>query len=71
MGISASEQTALADKERRPRRTEMQTLLILGAGGDLTARLLLPGLGGLLAAGGGACSLSGATGTTTGRPVGR
>ena len=30
-----------------------QTLLILGATGDLAARLLLPGLGGLLAAGGG------------------
>jgi glucose-6-phosphate 1-dehydrogenase len=30
-----------------------QTLLILGATGDLTARLLLPGLGGLLAGGGG------------------
>jgi glucose-6-phosphate 1-dehydrogenase len=30
-----------------------KTLLILGASGDLTARLLLPGLGGLLAAGGG------------------
>jgi glucose-6-phosphate 1-dehydrogenase len=30
-----------------------QTLLILGATGDLTARLLLPGLGGLLADGGG------------------
>lgn len=30
-----------------------QTLLILGASGDLTARLLLPGLGGLLAGGGG------------------
>jgi glucose-6-phosphate 1-dehydrogenase len=29
----------------------MQTLLILGASGDLTARLLLPGLGGLLASG--------------------
>jgi glucose-6-phosphate 1-dehydrogenase len=29
-----------------------QTLLILGATGDLTARLLLPGLGGLLAGGG-------------------
>jgi len=29
-----------------------RTLLILGAGGDLTARLLLPGLGGLVAAGG-------------------
>jgi glucose-6-phosphate 1-dehydrogenase len=28
-----------------------QTLLVLGASGDLTARLLLPGLGGLLAAG--------------------
>ena len=26
-----------------------QTLLVLGASGDLTARLLLPGLGGLLA----------------------
>lgn len=31
-----------------------QTLLILGASGDLTARLLLPGLGGLLAGGPGA-----------------
>jgi glucose-6-phosphate 1-dehydrogenase len=31
-----------------------QTLLILGASGDLTARLLLPGLGGLLASGAGA-----------------
>lgn len=30
---------------------EQQTLLILGASGDLTARLLLPGLGGLLACG--------------------
>lgn len=30
-----------------------QTLLVLGATGDLTGRLLLPGLGGLLAAGGG------------------
>jgi glucose-6-phosphate 1-dehydrogenase len=29
-----------------------QTLLVLGASGDLTARLLLPGLGGLLADGG-------------------
>ena len=28
-----------------------QTLLILGASGDLTGRLLLPGLGGLLASG--------------------
>ncbi|RSM46181.1 hypothetical protein DMB66_50105 [Actinoplanes sp. ATCC 53533] len=28
-----------------------QTLLVLGASGDLTARLLLPGLGGLLAGG--------------------
>jgi len=31
-----------------------QTLLILGATGDLTARLLLPGLGALVASGGGA-----------------
>ena len=30
-----------------------QTLLILGASGDLAARLLLPGMGGLLASGGG------------------
>src|SRR5947209_2692708 len=29
-----------------------QTLLVLGASGDLAARLLLPGLGGLLASGG-------------------
>ena len=32
--------------------TAAKTLLILGASGDLTARLLLPGLGGLIAAGG-------------------
>jgi glucose-6-phosphate 1-dehydrogenase len=32
---------------------DRQTLLILGASGDLTARLLLPGLAGLLATGGG------------------
>jgi glucose-6-phosphate 1-dehydrogenase len=36
-----------------PGGTAPQTLLILGASGDLTARLLLPGLGGLLAGGGG------------------
>ena len=30
-----------------------QTLVVLGASGDLTARLLLPGLGGLVAAGAG------------------
>jgi glucose-6-phosphate 1-dehydrogenase len=35
------------------RDTPQQTLLILGATGDLAARLLLPGLGGLLAGGGG------------------
>jgi glucose-6-phosphate 1-dehydrogenase len=34
-----------------PAATTDQTLLILGASGDLTARLLLPGLGGLLAGG--------------------
>jgi glucose-6-phosphate 1-dehydrogenase len=34
--------------------TVTQTLLVLGASGDLTARLLLPGLGGLLANGGAA-----------------
>jgi len=33
------------------REREQQTLLILGAAGDLTARLLLPGLGTLLAGG--------------------
>ena len=33
--------------------TDRQTLLILGASGDLTARLLLPGLGRLLASGSG------------------
>jgi glucose-6-phosphate 1-dehydrogenase len=53
MGISVS------GRERAPaaapglHRTAVQTLLILGAGGDLTARLLLPGLGALLAAGSG------------------
>lgn len=33
-----------------PRNVPIKTLLILGASGDLTSRLLLPGLGGLLAA---------------------
>lgn len=41
-GNSSSTPAAHADR---------QTLLILGATGDLTARLLLPGLGGLLASG--------------------
>jgi glucose-6-phosphate 1-dehydrogenase len=44
-----------ADNEHGPRRTRADdtnmTLLILGASGDLTSRLLLPGLGGLLATG--------------------
>jgi glucose-6-phosphate 1-dehydrogenase len=35
--------------EREPRAGAPQTLLILGAAGDLTERLLLPGLGGLIA----------------------
>lgn len=34
-----------------PDRAAEQTLLVLGAGGDLTARLLLPGVAGLLATG--------------------
>jgi glucose-6-phosphate 1-dehydrogenase len=37
---------------RAPRHQGIQTLLVLGAAGDLTARLLLPGLGTLLASGG-------------------
>jgi glucose-6-phosphate 1-dehydrogenase len=41
-----------------------QTLLILGATGDLAGRLLLPGLGALLAGGGGeGVSLLGSAGT--------
>jgi glucose-6-phosphate 1-dehydrogenase len=32
------------------RNVPIKTLLILGASGDLSARLLLPGLGGLLTA---------------------
>lgn len=52
MSISASDQAALAVTAPRLRRPAVKTLLILGAGGDLTARLLLPGLSGLLAAGG-------------------
>lgn len=36
---------------QRGKQVASQTLLILGASGDLTARLLLPGLGSLLAAG--------------------
>src|SRR3954453_1327476 len=47
----ASAVTAPVAADARPGE---QTLLILGASGDLTARLLLPGLGGLLARGGGA-----------------
>ena len=48
---------------------DKQTLLILGATGDLTARLLLPGLAGLLAAGsGGGLSLVG-TGTKAQPPA--
>jgi glucose-6-phosphate 1-dehydrogenase len=42
-GMTRSEEPGPAGDE--------QTLLVLGASGDLTARLLLPGLGGLLAAG--------------------
>ena len=39
---------------------DRQTLLILGASGDLAGRLLLPGLGGLLASGvGGSLQLAG------------
>ncbi|MDQ2846930.1 MAG: glucose-6-phosphate dehydrogenase [Actinomycetota bacterium] len=34
---------------KKPARGQRQTLLILGASGDLTGRLLLPGVGGLLA----------------------
>ena len=44
----------MTDPTHRAAAGDEQTLLILGAGGDLTARLLLPGLGGLLATGGGA-----------------
>ncbi|MCO1656277.1 glucose-6-phosphate dehydrogenase [Pseudonocardia humida] len=40
--------------EPTPNRADEQTLLVLGAGGDLTARLLLPGIAGLLASGAGA-----------------
>jgi glucose-6-phosphate 1-dehydrogenase len=47
--------TQPTESDHDPHRTEPataggeQTLLVLGASGDLTARLLLPGLGGLLA----------------------
>jgi glucose-6-phosphate 1-dehydrogenase len=40
---------AARPRERIVAESARQTLLILGAGGDLTARLLLPGLGSLLA----------------------
>jgi glucose-6-phosphate 1-dehydrogenase len=36
-------------RDRIVAESARQTLLILGAGGDLTARLLFPGLGSLLA----------------------
>jgi glucose-6-phosphate 1-dehydrogenase len=41
-----------ASRGPEPAETREQTLLVLGASGDLTARLLLPGIGGLLASGG-------------------
>ncbi len=53
MGLEGPGATALAGTAPRLHGSEVQTLLILGAAGDLSARLLLPGLGGLLAAGGG------------------
>ncbi|HWJ16352.1 MAG TPA: glucose-6-phosphate dehydrogenase [Gemmatimonadaceae bacterium] len=40
-----------AQAARHVNASEAKTLLILGASGDLTSRLLLPGLGGLLATG--------------------
>ena len=40
---------AARPRDRIVAESARQTLLILGAGGDLTARLLLPGLGSLLA----------------------
>lgn len=47
MSAGAESADAAADRPH-----EAKTLLILGASGDLTARLLLPGLSGLIAAGG-------------------
>lgn len=50
-GGSKGERTGRAGKQAGPGAGsgQTQTLLILGARGDLTARLLLPGLGGLVA----------------------
>jgi glucose-6-phosphate 1-dehydrogenase len=45
---------ALQPGRDEPTAAGEQTLLVLGASGDLTARLLLPGVAGLLASGGGA-----------------
>jgi glucose-6-phosphate 1-dehydrogenase len=55
MSFCVSVTTMSASTQHGPRRTPpgdaKRTLLILGASGDLTSRLLLPGLGGLLATG--------------------
>ena len=48
---STNSPEASPDRQPAVDGTGGQTLLILGASGDLTARLLLPGLGGLLATG--------------------
>ncbi|MGW7683234.1 hypothetical protein ACWGID_21045, partial [Kribbella sp. NPDC054772] len=49
MGGIITTQTALLPVEDRPAGTEQRTLVIFGASGDLSSRLLLPGLGSLLA----------------------
>jgi glucose-6-phosphate 1-dehydrogenase len=54
MATEVAGRNSPADDGSKPANTEKQTLLVLGASGDLTARLLLPGLGGLLANGGAA-----------------
>lgn len=56
MSLASTAPTSGEDAGGAPPRDARKppTLLILGAGGDLTARLLLPGLAGLLAHGGGA-----------------
>lgn len=49
--VTAVVPSAQRDHGQKNAGADPQTLLILGASGDLTARLLLPGLGGLLASG--------------------
>jgi glucose-6-phosphate 1-dehydrogenase len=49
LGGTITTQAAILPVEGRPAGTDQRTLVIFGASGDLSSRLLLPGLGSLLA----------------------